>query len=227
MSTLSSPLPGPVPADNKFVELPRIPSACTALLNRVSDVWWEKRLNIVTAGRRDVPHADAVHYEPLPYYSVFKIMDRLGLGPSDVLVDIGSGMGRALCVAASYPIRAAVGVEIEPELNALADANARRMRGRRAPIQLNCGSATEFDYDEATVLWIFNPFGAATMRVVLERLKTSLVRRPRSLRVAYINATCAHLFAAQPWLELQEHWQMAAWSRVKTPVQFYRTRLTR
>ena len=225
MSTLSSPVPGPLPAENKFITLPRFPSACTSLLNRASDVWWEKRFNIVTAGRRDARFADAVHYEPLPYYAVFKIMDRLRLGPADVLVDIGSGLGRAVCVAASYPIREAQGVEIEADLHANAEANATCSRRRRAPIRLQCASATEFNYDDATVLWVFNPFGAATMRLVLERLKNSLDRRPRALRMAYINATCAHLFVSQPWLQLEEHWTMSAWSRVKTPVQFYRTRL--
>ena len=224
MSTLSSPLPGPVPAENTFIELPRIPSACTALANRISDVWWEKRFNIVTAGRRDARHADAVHYEPLPYYAVFRVLDRLGLGPADVVVDIGSGMGRSVCVAASYPVRAVLGVEIEPELHAIAEGNVRRMRRRRAPIELQCRSATEFDYDRATALWIFNPFGAATMRTVLGRVEESLRRVPRALRIAYVNATCAHVFAAQPWLALDDQWRMSAWSRVKTPVQFYRTR---
>jgi precorrin-6B methylase 2 len=224
VSTLSSPLPGPLPAENKFIELPRIPSACTALANRVSDLWWEKRFNITTVGRRDARHADAVHYEPLPYYAVFRVLDRLRLGPADVVVDIGSGMGRSVCVAAAHPVRAVLGVEIEPELHAIAEANAQRMRRRRAPIELQCRSATEFDYDRATVLWIFNPFGASTMRTVLSRIEDSVGRTPRALRIAYINATCAHLFAAQPWLEFEEQWAMSAWSRVKTPVQFYRTR---
>lgn len=224
MSTLSSPVPGRLPADNQFIELPRIPSACTGLLNRVSDIVWEKRFNIATAGRRDVAHADAVHYEPLPYFAVFKVMDRLRLGPEDVLVDVGSGMGRAVCVAASYPVREVIGVEIDPALNAIAETNVRRSRRQRAPVHLQCASATDFNYDRATVLWIFNPFGAATMRVFLERLQESLARKPRPLRIAYVNATCAHLFAGEPWLEREDHWKMSAWSRVKTPVQFYRAR---
>jgi hypothetical protein len=212
------------PAENNFVALPRIPSACTALLNRVSDVVWEKRFNIATAGRREIAQADAVHYEPLPYYAVFKIMQRLALGPQDVFVDVGSGMGRAVCVAASHTIAGVLGVEIDSELNVIAAANAMRMRGRQTPIRLHCQSATEFDYSEATVLWIFNPFGAATMRRVLERLRASWETKPRPLRIAYINATCAHLFAAEPWLEIAEHWEMSAWSRIKTPVKFYRAR---
>jgi precorrin-6B methylase 2 len=151
-------------------------------------------------------------------------MERLQLAPGDVLVDVGSGMGRAVCVAASCRIAEAAGVEIEPELHAIAERNATRVRRRRSPIALHCASATDFDYGAATVLWIFNPFGPSTMEVVLDRLKDSLERRPRAVRIAYINATCAHLFAAQPWLQLEEQWTMSAWSRVKTPVQFYRTR---
>jgi hypothetical protein len=61
------------------------------------------------------------------------------------------------------------------------------------------------------------------MRVVLDRVRSTLEQHPRSLRLAYVNATCAHVLAAQPWLELEESWEMSAWSRVKTPVQFYRS----
>jgi predicted RNA methylase len=208
--------------DNKFLVLPRFPSACTGLLNRMSDLVWEKRFNIVTAGRRDVAHPDAIHYEPLPYYALFKVLARLSLGPDDVFVDLGSGMGRAVCAAASFPIRAAVGVEIDAELDHIARANVARMRGRRAPIRLHHQSATDFDYSEATLLMVFNPFGPATMRTVLASLRSSLKTRPRPLRIAYINATCAHLFAAEPWLRLEDCWDMSAWSRVKTPVKFYR-----
>src|SRR6185436_6344263 len=170
----------------------------------------EKRFNIATAGRRDVAHPDAVHYEPLPYHAVFKIMQRLALGPNDVFVDVGSGMGRAVCVAASRPIAGVLGVEIDPELNGIASANIARMRDRRAPIRLRCQSATEFDFAHATVLWVFNPFGAATMAKVLARLRASWEQNPRALRIAYINATCAHLFAAEPWLEVAECWEMSA-----------------
>jgi len=213
-----------LPADNRFVALPPFPSACTALMNHLSDAIWEKRLNIATAGRRAVQHADAVHYEPLPYFAVFKILQRLALGPRDVFADVGSGLGRTVCVTATQPVAAVLGVEIDPELNLMAAANAARLRGRRAPIRLHRQSATELDFSEATVLWVFNPFGPTTMRAVLARIRESLERTPRPLRIAYINATCAHLFAAEPWLELAECWDMSAWSRVKTPVKFYRVR---
>jgi hypothetical protein len=224
MSTPSSVAARPLVVDNTFIELPRIPSACTGLMNRVSDVFWERRFNLRTAGRRDVRFEDAVHYEPLPYYAMFKVLERLRLKRDDVFVDVGSGMGRAVCVAATHPVAASLGVEIEPELNAIAEDNARNMRGRRAEIRLRCESATDFNYDAATVLWIFNPFGAATMSKVLARVEASWRAHPRPLRIAYINATCAHVFAAQPWLQLEDAWPMSAWSRVKTPVQFYRTR---
>lgn len=224
MTTLSAPAAAPLTPQNKFVVLPRFPSACTSLLNRVSDVIWEKRFNIRTAGRRDVLHADAVHYEPLPYHSVFRIMDRLRLQPDDVLVDLGSGMGRAVCVGASYPVKASIGVEIEPDLHALALENVARARSRRSPIQLVCQSATEYDFRGATALWVFNPFGASTMRTVMGQLERSLLENPRTVRIAYINATCAHVLAALPWIEVEECWEMSAWSRIKTPVHFYRTR---
>ncbi|HUR58800.1 MAG TPA: class I SAM-dependent methyltransferase [Opitutaceae bacterium] len=225
MNTLTAPVARQISPENKFITLPRIPSACTSVMNRVSDLYWEKRFNIHTSGRREARQADAIHYEPLPYYAVFKVMDRLNLTADDVLVDVGSGLGRAVCVAASYPVRQVLGVELEPDLNALGMANVARANLRRAPVRLRCQSAELFDYRAATVLWVFNPFGPATMRAVLARVRDSLEKHPRALRIAYINATCGHVFAAQPWLELEETWEMSAWSRVKTPVRFYRTQV--
>lgn len=210
--------------DNKFIVLPRFPSACTGLLNRMSDIVWEKRFNLATAGHRDIAYADAVFYEPLPYYALFKVLVQLALRPGDVFVDLGSGMGRAVCVAASFPIRAAVGVEIDSELYQISRANAARVRSQRAPIQLHHQSATDFDYSDATVLTFFNPFGPATMSAVLEKIRASLEKNPRQIRIGYVNAACAHVFATQPWLELTECWEMSNWSRVKTPVKFYRAR---
>ena len=45
---------------------------------------------------------------------------------NDVLLDYGSGKGRVLVwAAASFPLRRIIGVELDPQLHALAEANIR------------------------------------------------------------------------------------------------------
>lgn len=208
---------------NEHIRLPRFPSLCTSLLNRIDDARWEKRLQVKTSSRRAVTFADAHRYEAVPYFVNFKILDRLELGSSDVIVDLGSGEGRMLFAAAQQALRGVVGVEIDPDLHATAEANVRSLRGARTPIRLHCQSATEFDFTGITAICFFNPFGGDTMKEVLSRLRQSLDATPRRIKIAYINPVYGHQFLEKSWLRLTDDWPMATWSRVKTPIHFYET----
>ena len=223
MTTASLNLAGKIIPENNHIRIPPIPGACTGLINRVSDAYWERRLNVSTSGRRSIDFPDAERYEAVPYYVYFRLFDHIGLGPGDVAVDLGSGEGRMVCAAALYPIRRVIGVEIDPGLHEIATRNLARMKHARAPMSVVCQSATEFDYDEVTALFMFNPFGAATMMQVMDRLHDSLLRKPRTVRIVYLNAVWSHLLVTKPWLELYEQWKMSPWNRIKSPVHFFRT----
>src|SRR5437763_16732381 len=62
-------------------------------------------------------------------------------------VDVGSGKGRALLMAADYAFRRVIGVELLLELHAIAANNIRLYRGPRQrcfAIESRCGDAREF-----------------------------------------------------------------------------------
>jgi SAM-dependent methyltransferase len=210
----------------RFTPPPRFAHYCTSALNRVSDRFWEARYRLNTRGGAPSPHADAHHYGYLAYHTYFSIFDRLQLTPDDVVVDLGCGKGRVVCVAATYRVKAAIGVEIDPPLCEIAEKNAASMHSRRAPIRIACQSAVDFDYDDTNVIVMFHPFGADTMRAVLAQWERSLERRPRIIRIAYGNPILSPLLAAKPWLQLTECWQPRMWSRLKFPVHFYQACLT-
>jgi hypothetical protein len=195
----------------------------TSLINRVSDYFWENRFMVNTTGSAGPnPTAEINAYGFVAYHSWFRIFDHLALDPSDVVVDLGAGKGRVVCAAASYPVSRVVGVEIDARLAESGRRNAAAMRGRRAPIDFRTVSATDYNFDEATVITLFNPFGSDTMHRVLKLLEASLARHPRSLRIAYCNPVLSPQLAAKPWLELYEAWTPRTWSRMKFPVHFYR-----
>lgn len=197
---------------------------CTSLINRLADWFWENRFMITTTGRAGPARSPEINpYGFVAYRSSFQMFDRVGLRPSDVVVDLGAGKGRVVCVAASYPVKRVVGVEIEPHLAGIGKRNAATMRGRRAPIEFRCQSAVDNRFDDATVITLFNPFGSETMYQVLKALEASLARRPRELRIIYCNPILSPMLAAKPWLELYESWTPGRWSRLKFPVHFYRT----
>jgi hypothetical protein len=104
-------------------------------------------------------------------------------------IDLGSGEGRTLFIAAELPFKQIIGLEFSTVLHEQACANIRRFQpihlsGSRKRRCTNITSlhknAKEFAFPEGKiVLYLFNPFGSATMRCVLSNLEASLKRYPR------------------------------------------------
>ncbi len=180
-------------------------------------------MGIHTTGGALVQHPDARDYGCLAYDTYFKIFDHLELKPDDVVVDIGCGKGRVVCVAATYCVKEVIGVDIDSHLLALGRANGTKMRGRRAPVRFVCQSAADFNFEPVSAVVLISPFGEDTMEKTLARIEQSLEARPRSLRIAYGNPVLSPMLAAKPWLNLYECWRPGTWSRVKFPVHFYQS----
>jgi cyclopropane fatty-acyl-phospholipid synthase-like methyltransferase len=98
-------------------------------------------------------------------------------------LDMGSGKGRVLFVAAEYPFRKVIGVEFSNALHEEALANLKRYKypGRRcAEIEPVLADAREFEFpDDNLVIYLFNPFGPEVMGRMLANLERSLERQPR------------------------------------------------
>jgi predicted RNA methylase len=109
-------------------------------------------------------------------------------------VDLGSGMGRAVLLAAEYPFREVVGVELNPTLDRIARKNVAIWRAAekvRAPIRMVCGDAAEFRPPPGPcVVFLFNPFGAAVLRRLLAGIAKYLSASAASageLDILYVN----------------------------------------
>lgn len=133
---------------------------------------------------------DRVHYEPVEYRLIPRLLRPLQVAPSDVVFDVGCGLGRFLCVIGRMSVRKCVGIEITPQLASFARLNAEKLRFRKAPIEVRTEDAALADYDEGTIFILSNPFGAKTMEVVLDRIEKSFSDSPRNIRLAY--ATPVH-----------------------------------
>jgi len=149
---------------------------------------------------KNARYRDNFQYGTIGYSNIRKVLRVVKPGPQDVFCDIGCGMGRILCVAARKPVRKCIGIELIAPLCEIARRNAASLRGRRAPIQIVCGDATTVDLSEGTIYFMFNPFGAETLRDTLENIRGSLSQKPRALRIAYYNSQYASVFEALGWL---------------------------
>jgi SAM-dependent methyltransferase len=106
-------------------------------------------------------------------------------------VDLGAGMGRALLLAAEFPFRAVVGVELNPTLARIGRRNMAlwRAAGRsRTPMCMLCRDAAELALPAGPcVVFLFNPFGAPVLRRLLTAWSRSFAGRERQLDILYVN----------------------------------------
>jgi SAM-dependent methyltransferase len=156
----------------------------------------------------DLP--DCSRYQPISYSDLRKLLDSIGVSRGDVFLDFGSGMGRALCVAARYPFRAVLGVEVSTELCAIAKQNVDRARPKllRADIRVINANALSYEIPaEASVIYFFNPFGRAILSTVLENIATSLRKAPRQIKILFYGTASSEDFRQEAercgWLALR------------------------
>jgi SAM-dependent methyltransferase len=131
-------------------------------------------------------------YETCSEAAIRLALDSLPADPARfTFVDLGCGKGKPLLVAATYPFRRLVGVDISPACVAAARRNLARHRPPLpdpSRVELVVGDAEDFTFpDEPLVLYLFNPFPRAVFEAVVARLEASLRRRPRAVAVVYLN----------------------------------------
>jgi hypothetical protein len=156
---------------------------------------WDHRVNTMSAGvpwrERLLGHFHSP-YQPTDPALFHEMLAQLSLDFSQfTFVDLGSGKGRTLLLAADYPFARIVGVELLPKLHRIAVENIRvyQSAGQRCfAIESIACDAREFTFPPApTVLYLFNPFPELILEQVLRRLEQSLRKHPRPVVVLYHN----------------------------------------
>lgn len=114
-------------------------------------------------------------------------------------IDIGSGKGRALLMAAEYPFRRIVGIELLPGLHRVARDNIAKYKStlqQGFAIEALCGDARDFVFPpEPSVVYLFNPLPEAGLKNLLQNLERSLSEKPRLVLVLYHNPLLGSLLA--------------------------------
>lgn len=109
-----------------------------------------------------------------------------------IFIDLGSGKGRALLLALSFPFRRIIGVEFAVEFYRIAQNNLIRFAATGTDtgrITLVHSDATEFDLPlEPLVIYLYNPFNGTVMQRLVERVFQSHKVHPRPIYVVYANA---------------------------------------
>ncbi len=114
-------------------------------------------------------------------------------------IDIGSGKGRALLLAADYPFRRIVGVELLPELDRIAKENIANYKSecqKCFAIEAINGDASQFQFpDGPMMVYLFNPLPEAGLRKTIANLVRSLRDCPRTIYILYHNPLLERVLA--------------------------------
>jgi len=134
--------------------------------------------------------AFSYRHQPSPPERFTEIIASLPLRFEDfVFVDVGSGLGRALLLAAEFPFQRVIGIELSAELDEVARENIARYaspRRRCGQIESILGDAVTFAWPPTPlVIYLYNPFDAPVLTRVVQSLEASLAARPRDALVVY------------------------------------------
>lgn len=138
-------------------------------------------------------------YEPVDEDEFIATLHGIPISPSDYcFVDLGSGKGRALLLAAKAGFNKVIGVEFSEDLHLRAKKNieaASKSWPNTNRIQTIHGDAGDFNPPSAaTVLYLYNPFDAAIMSRVLKNWEDSMSSHTHDIWVMYGNPTEVALF---------------------------------
>jgi SAM-dependent methyltransferase len=121
-------------------------------------------------------------------------------------VDLGCGKGKGLLLAARLPFANIIGVELAAKLVKVAKSNIghyrlSRLRCKRIVVLAEDAAAFEFP-EVPLVIYCYNSFSGAVMRLVLENLRRSMQQSPRLVFFILMNPVLASEFSGSGFWEV-------------------------
>ena len=131
-----------------------------------------------------------------------KCLEIIGVEDDMTFVDLGCGKGRPLFVAAEYPFRSLVGIELSEYICKLARDNVarlpKRLRGERISI-VHGDASTPALPSGTVVVFLYNPFRRPLVEKLASHLEERLSNDPGlKIWIIYYNPVCFDVFDANP-----------------------------
>jgi hypothetical protein len=174
---------------------------------RRRDLAAEQLLGISVGPLEQTSLADElITYVPSGVAPIVQAVLDASLGPEDVFIDLGSGLGKAVMLAHLLSGARARGVEVQPALAAHADECASRLGLREVTFSVD--DARDAELSNGTVFFLYLPFTGSVLARVLERLRE--VAAQRTILVCALGMElrgCTWLFERESssfWLSIYE-----------------------
>jgi 16S rRNA G966 N2-methylase RsmD len=141
-----------------------------------AEVDFEKKFGIKTSAIKKSDSSEFFHYQGASYLVLLRIFKNLDPRLKQFqFVDIGSGKGRVIFVAEASGFTKLKGIELDEELANQARQNANRyvLHNPNSFLEFITANALEYRYaNEPAIYFLFNPFNAEVLRMVLSKIKT-------------------------------------------------------
>lgn len=138
---------------------------------------------------------DMVFYQPTPARHILDLIERTRLDATDVLVDLGSGLGHVPLLAAICTGARGLGIERNTAYVACARRCAEALG--LGDVAFAAQDARVANLSAGTVFYLYTPFTGPILRNVLDRLQREAAAR--SIRVATLGP-CTDVVASEAWL---------------------------
>lgn len=150
------------------------------------DAWVDRVLGIEATPEdaSDLPRG-CTPYLPCAIDALVHALDGVEVGPDDVFVDLGSGLGRAAIVAHLYTGASAVGIEVQRHLAEAARALTASL-GLRAVATVHGDAVALGQYlPIGNVFFFYCPFGRDRLEAILDALAP--LGRARPVRICTVD----------------------------------------
>ncbi|HXN30460.1 MAG TPA: class I SAM-dependent methyltransferase [Polyangiaceae bacterium] len=138
------------------------------------------------------PGEHLIGYHPSGVAAIVHALMAVPVSADDVFVDLGSGLGKVVLLAALLTGATARGIELQPALVERARESATRL-GVNA--RFHVGDVREADLDDGTVFFLYAPFTGPVLAAAMDRLRAVAERR-----AIVVCALGIDLDRSAPWL---------------------------
>jgi tRNA G46 methylase TrmB len=159
-----------------------------------------------------------VGYDPSGWFTIKAINKTIEFSRTDVFADFGSGKGKMVFLAARYPFKRVIGIEISKPLHDIAQKNIQNTQKTFACKNIDLINMDVLDYeipDDLTIAYFFNPFVNEIFIRVIDNIHHSFLQAPRPIWIVYKNPKMRHHLDTCRWL---------AFRKIHHNIAFYRTR---
>lgn len=156
---------------------------------------WQELSSISVVGKNK---SHGVQYQPTQARTLRKVFKSINLPRSGAFLDLGCGKGKVLILAAEFGYTQIIGVEFSETLCQIARLNLLRYsKLYPGPTEFQVIHADAAEYaipDDASTVFMFNPFDSVVMAKVVMNIEKSLRRRARKLHIVYRHPLHRELF---------------------------------